>query len=121
MKDVELGIGKIKNAWLAQITGSSIISVFVFLYLIIAKHLTDQELVSHAMKDITWLMELANLPQLKSLQILDVELGIGKTENVLPAQITGYSIISEFVFLYLIIAKLLIDQEPVFHAMKDIT
>ena len=66
-------------------------------------------------------MELANLPPLKSLQILDVELGIGKTENVLPAQTTGFSIISEFVFLSLIIVKLSIDQELVSHAMKDTT
>ena len=66
-------------------------------------------------------MELANLPPLKSLQILDVELGIGKIENALPAQTIGYSIISEFVFLSLIIVKLSIDQELVSHAMKDTT
>ena len=53
MKDAELGIGKIKNAWLAQITGSSITLVSVFPYLINVKPLTDQELVSHAMKDTT--------------------------------------------------------------------
>ena len=65
-------------------------------------------------------MELANLPPLKSLQILDVELGIGKTENVLPAQTTGFSIIMEFVYQFPINVKLSTDQEPVFHAIKDI-
>ena len=53
MKDAELGIGKIKNAWLAQITGSSTTLVSVFPFLINAKPLTDQELVSHAMMDTT--------------------------------------------------------------------
>ena len=66
-------------------------------------------------------MELANLLPLKNLQILDVELGTGKIKNVSPVQITGSSIISVFVFLYLIIAKHLTDQEIVSHVMMDIT
>ena len=57
---------------------------------------------------------------LRNLQILDVELGIGRTENALPAQTTGFSIIMESVYQYLINAKPSTDQELVFHATKDI-
>ena len=119
-KDVELGTGKTENVLPALITGSSIIMEFVYQFLINVKLSIDQEPVFHAMKDITWLMELANLLQLRSLQILVVELGIGRTENALPAQTTGFSITMEFVYQFLINVKLSTDQEPVFHATKDI-
>ena len=50
-----------------------------------------------------------------------MEFGTGKTENVLNAPITGSSITLDIVFPSLTNAKLSISQEPVFHAMKDIT
>ena len=58
---------------------------------------------------------------LKNHQILDAELGTGRTENVLLAQTTGSSITTESAFLSLTNAKLSISQELVSHVMKDIT
>ena len=66
-------------------------------------------------------MVFVNLHPLKNHQILDVELGTGRTENVLLAQTTGSSITTECAFLSLINAKLSISQELVSHVMKDIT
>jgi hypothetical protein len=51
--DVELGTGRTEDALLAQTTGSSIMKVLVFLFLISAKPLTDQVLAFHAMRDTT--------------------------------------------------------------------
>ena len=66
-------------------------------------------------------MESVNLPPLKSLQTKVVELGTGKTENVLPVQTTGSSTIMEFVSLFLTNARPSIVQEPVFLATLDTT
>ena len=49
-----------------------------------------------------------------------VELGTGRIKNVFNAQITGFSMIKEFVFLSLTNVTLLIQEETVLLAIKDI-
>ena len=66
-------------------------------------------------------MESASLPPLKNLLMQDAELGTGRTENVWLALTTGSSTTWENVCLFLTNAIPLIDQEPVFPAMKDTT
>ena len=82
MKDVELGIGKIENVWLALTIGSSITMDSVFPYLTNARPLTSQELVFHATKDIISRMELVNLPPLNNLVMPVAVSGTGMIENV---------------------------------------
>ena len=53
----------------------------VSLFLINARPSMSQEIVSRAMLDITSLWVNANLHQLNSLQMKDVELGTGRIKN----------------------------------------
>ena len=66
-------------------------------------------------------MEFVSSPPLKNLLIKDAEPGTGRTENALPAQITGSSTTWENVCLFPTNAIPSTGQEPVFHAMKDTT
>ena len=50
-------------------------------YLINARPLMPQEIVSHAMLDITSSWANVNLPQLKNPQMKDAELGTGRTKD----------------------------------------
>ena len=121
MKDVELGTGKTKDVCNAQITGSSMDSENVFLFLINAKPSIDLEIVSHAMRVTTSSWEDASLLLLRNLKMKVAEPGIGKTENALLAQITGFSMGLENVFPFQTNAKLSTHQEIVFLVMKDTT
>ena len=82
-KDVELGTGKIKNVSDVQTIGFSTTLENVFPYLINAKLSMPQEIVNHAIKDITSFLENVNLLPLKNPLTLDAVNGIGTRKSVL--------------------------------------
>ena len=82
-KDVELGTGKIKNVSDVQTIGFSTTLENVFPYLINAKLSMLQEIVNHAIKDITSFLENVNLLPLKNLLTLDAVNGIGTRKSAL--------------------------------------
>ena len=119
--DVELGIGKTRDVWPVQTTGSSTIWEFASLSLISAKHSTHQELASHAMMVTDSTTEPVSSPPLKNPPMKDAELGTGKIEDVLLAPTTGSSTTWEFASLSLISAKPSTHQELAFLVTKDTT
>ena len=121
MKDVELGTGKTKDVWNVQITGSSMDSENVFLFLINAKPSIDLEIVSHVMRVTTSSWEDASLLLLRNLKMKVAEPGTGKTENALLAQTTGFSTDLENVSPFQTNARLSTPQELVSLVMKDTT
>ena len=82
-KDVELGTGKIKNVSDVQTIGFSTTLENVFPYLINVKLSMPQEIVNHAIKDITSFLENVNLLPLKNLLTLDAVNGIGTRKSAL--------------------------------------
>ena len=118
---MELGTGRTENVWPALTTGFSTTLEFVSLSLTNAIPSIGQEPVFHAMKDITSIMEFANLLLLRSLLMRDAEPGTGKPENALPALTTGSSTKWENACPSQICARPSIGQEPALPATKDTT
>ena len=79
--DVLFGTGIRKSVWNAQNTGSKILKVYVFQSLTIVKCSTLQASVQTVMMATDSTTEFVSLLLLKNLQILDVELGTGRTKN----------------------------------------
>ena len=76
---------------------------------------TSQDNVPYAMMDTTLFLEFVKfLRETTNLQMRDVEHGTGKTNNVWLVQITGFSTISENVFLYLTNVKHSTELEIVY-------
>ena len=113
MQDAELGTGKIKNVWPAQINGPSMLMDNAFPSLINAKLMLKMVTAPNASKATTsWKDNAFSLPSTTSnLLMTDAEHGTGTTKSALPALTDGSSMLMENACPYLVNAKLTLKME----------
>ena len=121
--DVVNGIGTPKSASLALTIGLSTPTRSVCQFLINALLMMNQVLALPATRDMILRMENASspTPTMLSHQTSDVELGIGTNKSASLAPTNGFSMPTKFVCQFLTSAPLMMLQELVLPASRDMT
>ena len=111
--DVKNGTGIIKYAKNAHSDGYSAKMELAFQLRTTVLQMPLMVAARNATKDINYGMEFANWHQIKVLLTLDVKRGTGIIRDVWSAQIVGFLVWQEFVFLSMIIVSYLTELDNV--------